>query len=133
MGLRVVIFEEDTSLLSLLTLYLRNKGHEVQGFLDPYSCPLYHQERCTCPAQTPCAEAVIVNSRNPLLGNLDILLDQDHKGCKLPRENKAIMCASFLKGQEEQIQVLGFSTIKKPFRLAKIEEWLSACAARLAN
>ncbi|MDT8441346.1 MAG: hypothetical protein RQ723_06765 [Desulfuromonadales bacterium] len=132
MGLRIFIFEEDPSLLRLLTLFLEKHGHQVQGMLDPFTCPIYQQERCSCPATSPCAEAVIVNTRTPLHGPLDLLLDQDRKGCKLPRGNKAIMCASFLSGQEEQIRQFGFATIRKPFRLAKIEEWLSSCASALA-
>ncbi|PLX80022.1 MAG: hypothetical protein C0614_07450 [Desulfuromonas sp.] len=131
MGLRIFIFEEDSSLLNLLTVYLQGKGHSVQGFLGRYSCPLYQKEHCCCPAEKPCAEAVIINSRNPLK-DADILIDQGRKGCKLAAKNKAVMCASFLKGQEDVVQDLGFSTIKKPFRLEKIEEWLESCTARLS-
>lgn len=132
MGLRIFIFEEDPSLLKLLTLFLEKQGHQVQGFLDPFTCPVYQQERCTCPATSPCAEAVIVNSRAPLHSCVDLLLGQDRKGCKLPRANKAIMCASFLSDEEERVRQHGFATIRKPFRLAKIEEWLSECSATLA-
>lgn len=131
--MRVYLFEEDPSLLELLVLYLKSKGHQVQGFLGGYTCSLYLMEECVCPADTPCAEAVIVNAKIPNQESFQILVDQARKGCKLPRQNKAVMSACFSEAQEQAIRDQGFSVIKKPFRLAAIDAWLATCSARLQS
>lgn len=63
--------------------------------------------------------------------SIRLLIDQDNKGCKLTRQNKAVMSANFTEDQERFIQSHGFSTIKKPFRLTSIDQWLEGCADRL--
>jgi len=129
--MRLFIFEEDPALLDLLMLYLKDKGHQVQGFQEGYKCPLYLLAECSCPAEKPCAEAVIINTKKPNRESIQILLDQEQKGCKLPKLNKAIMSASFTSEQQEYIESQGFSIIKKPYRLAELIEWLGECKNRL--
>jgi len=129
--MRVYIFEEDVSLLELLVTFMKNQGHQVRGFSEGYKCPLYLLEECVCPASKPCAEAVIVNTRVPNQASVQILLDQEAKGCKLTNRNKAVMSANFSEQHENYIRQYGFSLIKKPFRLKAITSWLEECAERL--
>ncbi len=129
--LRVFIFDEDESFLKLLTILFENKGHSVQSFKDGYSCPLFQNDSCECPAQHRCADAVLVNIRPPNIQNIDILLNQDAKGCKLIKANKAVISTSFTEDLEKRIRGYGFHTIKKPSRLSKIDEWLEGCSERL--
>lgn len=129
--MRVYVFEEDPALLDLLMLYLKNKGHQVQGFMEGYKCPLYLLEECICPAEKPCAEAVIVNTREPNEESIQILLDQEQKGCKLNKRNKAVMSTSFTPELQALIEGNGFSIIKKPFRLSALTDWLDECKGRL--
>ena len=129
--MRVYIFEDDPSILKMLTLYLQNKGHQVQGFLDTYSCPLYELDTCACPPDKPCAEAVLINSRKQHSDNIYFLVKQEKKGCKLTNPNKAVMSTSLTDEQVKKIRESGFSVIKKPFKLIQVEEWLRECAARL--
>lgn len=128
---RVYLFEEDPSVLNLLVLYLTSQGHQVQSFSNGYECPMYLQEECECPASEPCADAVLVNARVPDQESIQILLDQDKRGCKLPKANKAVMSTSFNVEQQEYVEQQGFHVIKKPFRLKAISSWLSECSARL--
>jgi DNA-binding response OmpR family regulator len=129
--MRIFVFEEDASLLNLLTLYLEIKGHQVRGFTDQYSCPLYQSAASVCPADKPCADAVIVNTRCPDQENIQILIDQERKGCKLPGLNKAVISANISEEQDQMICSLGFYVIRKPFRLTTISSWLTECAKRL--
>jgi len=131
--MRIFVFEENPDLLRLLTIYLKDKGHEVYGYSGPYTCPLYQKDECTCPLDNPCAEAVIVNSRHPYREKLQILIDQDNRGCKLPKFNKAMTSASFTKKDEKKISDLGFTVIKKPFRLSAVNNWLVECQNRKLN
>jgi hypothetical protein len=129
-NMRIHIFEENPSILNLLVLFLKNKGHQVHGFSDGYKCPLFLLDECICPADKPCAEALIVNIQNPNQENVQILLDQEEKRCKLHKRNKAIMSSDFTPEQEQSIQDQGFTTIKKPFRFAAISNWLDECTTR---
>ena len=129
--MKVFVFEEDPSLLKLLTMFFENKGHQVQGFSGDYSCPLYQEEACACTVEKPCADAVIVNTRTPDQERFQMLIDQDKKGCKLPKLNKAIMSSSFTEDHKQRISDQGFHTIKKPFRLEAIANWLEECEDRL--
>jgi hypothetical protein len=36
---------------------------KFEGFWDKYSCLIYQLEACSCPAEKPCEDAVIVNTR----------------------------------------------------------------------
>ncbi|PLX86892.1 MAG: hypothetical protein C0618_08335 [Desulfuromonas sp.] len=127
---RVFVFEDDIPTLELLTLVIQRQGYEVQGFTSRFSCPAYTSDRCECPQHKPCANAIIVNTRFPESKNLDLLIEQDKRGCKLSRENKAVMSASFSTERESQVREMGFKTIKKPFRLHKIIAWIQECEAR---
>lgn len=131
--MRVFVFEEDPSVLELLVLYLEQTGHHAQGFRAGYTCPLYLLEECVCPADKPCAEAVIVNTKVPTQESLQILIDQDQRKCKLPKANKAVMSAYFNPEREKYFQEQGFTVIKKPFRLSTIATWLNECSDRLVQ
>jgi len=127
MSLKIKIFAKDSSVIKLLTLILEKKGHQVEVSTDDYSCPSCIRETCTCPSGMACADAVIINTRKPVLETLPILKEQAEKGCKLTKSKKVIMSSFFTDEQNEAIQSMGYPTIKKPFSMSKIDEWLNAC------
>ncbi len=129
--MRIYVFEEDPSLLKLLTLFLEKNGHQVRGFPSEYSCPLCQSETDVCFAEKPCADAVIVNTRSPDQEKFQLLIEQNKKGCKLPNINKALMSTTFTDIQKKMICDQGFHLIKKPFRLAAITNWIKECSDRL--
>lgn len=130
MGLKIRIYEKDLSLLKLLTIILEQKGHQVQGFTGTYRCPARRDDSCICPPRQACVDAVIINSMQPFLDTLHSLADQEQKGCKLAKQKIAIMSSFFTEKQKQTIQDLGHTTIKIPFRLSKIDDWLESCETR---
>jgi len=133
MGLRVFVFDEDKAFLKLLTVFLESKGHSVSAFTSKYDCPLFQGNQCECPATERCADAVIVNVRPPTMSNIGILIEQDSKGCKLPKQNKAVVSSQFTNELEAQIKAEGFHTMRKPSRLCQIDQWLNECDDRLKS
>lgn len=131
MSLRINVYGIDPSLLKLLTLILEKKGHQVQVFTDSYSCPSCIHETCIYPLGTTCADAIIINTRKPVLETLPILKAQDEKGCKLTKQKKVIMSSFFTDKQKQAIQSMGYTTIKKPFAMSKIADWLESCESSL--
>lgn len=122
----VFIFEEDNDLRQLLTLTIKQSGYQPYGFQDPFRCPTYSKARCVCEEEKPCADAMLISSEAPNK-SIDFFIELEQKGCKLPRKNRAIMCSNFLVYSEEDVQRLGFTTFKKPFKVAEIKVWLRSC------
>jgi len=131
MGLRVYIFDTDLSLHKLLAILLKTKGHQVQELAGPCNNFLIHTENTPCPSDTSCADAIIVSTSPPVHKYIQQLVHQTHNGCKIPKQNIAVLTTSSTEGQRTAIQEMGFSVIKKPFKLSEIEEWLETCAKRL--
>lgn len=129
--LRVFVFEPSEALRKLLAISIEAWGHDAEAFADRYSCPLYTRAVCRCPVEQPCADAVIVNASRNVQEHLQILVDQASKGCKLISANKAIMSASFTAAEEMTIRYAGFHTIRQPFRMAKLVQWLDECSGRI--
>ncbi|PLX81107.1 MAG: hypothetical protein C0616_05660 [Desulfuromonas sp.] len=130
MKLRVLLFEQNPSLQRLLKSFIEGRGHRVQVMSGEYSCSLHELDACSCPSEKPCADAVIINTRMATIENMQILVDQAKKGCKLPRQNKAIMNTVFTESLEQSVRDLGFSTIKQPLKMAEIAGWLNECGER---
>ncbi len=133
MSLRINIYGIDSPLLKLLTLILEQKGHQVQGFTDSYRCPSCIPETGACPPGMTTADAVIINTRQPVLETLPILKAQDEKGCKLTKQKVAIMSAFFTDEQKQAIQSRGYTTIKKPFPISEIVAWLESCESLITH
>ena len=131
MKLRVLIFDNDPSILSLLHTYLTGEGHQVLTYAGPYDCPLSALDACACPAEQRCADAVLVDVRFPTVDGIAFLVERARKGCKLVNANKAVMSATLNEAQERTIRELGFSTLKKPFRLSLLSSWLRDCQRNL--
>ena len=131
MSLRVMIFDSDPSILSLLHVYLTGEGHQVLTYAGPFDCPLTALDACACPVDQCCADAILVDVRLPTVKGIEFLVDRARKGCKLVNANKAVMSACLSEAQDRVIRELGFSTLRKPFRLAEVRDWLRTCQDNL--
>ncbi|MBW2452680.1 MAG: hypothetical protein JRE16_04965 [Deltaproteobacteria bacterium] len=131
--MRIHIVEEDPSLLNLLSLYLKQKGHDVYGHLIQHQCPSRSGSAQSCIENSACAEAVILNVRYPNKPSIDGLVAQTQKGCKIVKKNMAIMSPIMTEEQAMTLEKNGYSVLTKPFRLSAIDKWLNSCALRLQN
>ena len=135
MGLRILIFDREESLLELLNIVLSAAGHQVQTFTDPSFCPLFFLREETgacCTREQPCADALLADLDLPQINALDFLKLQRQRGCKALDANKAVMSASLTEDLQREINEFGGEYIKKPFHLADILAWVEGCAQRLA-
>ena len=131
--MKVTIFDNDISTLNLLKLFLTNQGHQPQVHTEPFSCALDLFKGNQCPSDSPCADAMIINMRDPTAANLEVLVKRVAQGCKLTNSNKAIMSTCMSGPQEGAIRAMGIHTIKKPFRMADILGWLEQSALHLTE
>ena len=130
--LRILVFEDDSSLANLVKFSLVQKGHEVQIFSDPTLCPVYLNHAMQCPSPTACADVIITDQMMPNMTGLEFLKFQRMRGCKALDENKAIITASVMNAEmKESINQLGCHYIRKPFHVATVIKWVDECAMRL--
>ena len=131
--LHIIVYEDDPALGSLLSLALRQKGHEVHTYSDPTFCPTYRDLKSECPHTRPCADVIITDHNMPNITGLEYLSLQQTHGCKLQVENKAIITGAVLNQKaKETIDSLGCKLFKKPFKLAEILQWIEECSSRLS-
>jgi len=130
-NLRIVIFEDDQALASMLKLVLSKGGHDVQVFPDPTICPVYRDHETECINGTPCADVIISDYKMPHMTGLDFFKLMRMRGCKAKDENKLLITGSVISAEmKHDIKGLGCCCIKKPFKISKIVNWVDECADR---
>jgi CheY-like chemotaxis protein len=130
--LRVIIYEDDPALATLLEQVLVHKGHDVQVYADPTNCPVYHDHGNECSQEVACADVIISDHMMPNITGVDYYRLQRVRGCKTPNENKALITGSAMHADlKAAIEELGCHYIKKPFKIAEILKWIDECAERV--
>lgn len=130
--LRIIIFEDDPALVELLKQLLVHKGHDVNVFPDPTTCPVYRNHETDCPRNSPCADVIISDHMMPNMTGMDFLKLQRLRGCKASDKNKVLITGKVIDDDlKKAIDELGCHYIKKPFRVAEILKWVDECAERL--
>lgn len=131
-SLRIFVFDDDPSITRLFDLVLSAKGHSVHTFHDPSFCKVY-QDQHQCLQDFPCADVIITDIMMPKMNGIELLRRQRDRGCSLPSANKALMSAKIDAEQKEAVKELGCHFIRKPFRLADVNEWIEGCIDRIIN
>jgi len=130
---RVIIFDDEPSLLELLEICFAKWGYEVFSYQEPVVCPLNGSSaanvssagRCESPA--PCADLVISDFRMPQMTGLELFQLQAQKVCKVDRKMKAIMSGHSDGELAKQCARLGYRFFEKPFSCSDLTAWLSKC------
>jgi CheY-like chemotaxis protein len=129
--LRIIVFEDDETLSSLIKMVLQNEGHEVLTFSDPTICPVLQNDNAKCPQKHPCADVVLSDINMPNMDGLQLLKILKARGCKALDANKALMSAGLSIEQRQTVKELGCHLFTKPFKFSEIKKWLEECAARV--
>ncbi|HEY6839545.1 MAG TPA: hypothetical protein VI389_12450 [Geobacteraceae bacterium] len=133
MKLRVVIFEDDASLLLLLRHLLhRNNNFEVLGYSDPTMCPLYANPTCRCTREEACADILLTDNHMPNMTGLEFIHQQCLRGCKGIMKQKAVMSADLRPEDIALAEELGCRIFRKPFQAPELLNWVHACEADIS-
>ena len=119
---RVLIFDDQEAIRSLLWVLFDNRGYEVFTFPHPGLCPLYKKPECPCPIKEACADIILSDLQMPIKTGIDFLEEQLRKGCKC--KNMALMSASFTNEAISKANSLGIKLFRKPFGIEEVVEWL---------
>jgi DNA-binding NtrC family response regulator len=127
---RIMIFDDEESILSLFRDFFPPTDYEVLTFREPVVCPIYDHCSDSCPALSPCADAMITDYRMPGMNGLQFLEKQTGMGCALPIQNKALISGYIDETLQNEIRGRGYVFFQKPVRFSKIRQWLRECAER---
>jgi|MudIll2142460700_1097286.scaffolds.fasta_scaffold12225_5 CheY-like chemotaxis protein len=124
---RVIIFDDEPSLLELLELCFAKWGYEVFSYSTPVVCPLNGSSAGICESHAPCADLVISDFQMPQMTGIELFQLQAQRGCKVNRKMKAIMSGHSDGELSRHCEGLGYRFFEKPFACSDLTDWLSEC------
>ena len=125
---RVVIFEDNGSLRSILKYILDQRGYEVFIFPDPAMCPVYNSVYHKCRLDRACADIIISDVNMPTETGLDFIKNRLAKGCKI--KYRALMSGDWTDSDLQNAQDLGCRVFHKPC-ISEMLLWLDDCRKRI--
>lgn len=125
MKIRVMVFEDNLFLRSLISEFLARRGHEVVSYSDPTECPLLRDEPC----MKACADVLISDVYMPNMTGLQFIEHQLKKGCRIP--HIALMSGAWSPKEREYAKKIGCKIFDKPFRFEELGRWIDECEARI--
>jgi CheY-like chemotaxis protein len=128
---RVLLFDDDISILSVFERFFALRGYEVFSFAEPEFCPIYKGNAEACTKAKPCADLVITDFSMPGMDGAELLGRQEREGCTLDIRNKAILSGYMPDDGRERVESLGCAVFQKPLRLSELAPWLEACEGRM--
>ncbi len=126
---RVIVYDDDSMLLDLLTAFLSGLGCEVLTFNEPKPCPIYEVSCDVC--HKPCSDIVITDYQMPKMTGLEMLRLQAQRGCWVDARNKAIMSGGLNGEEQKRVRELGFKFLSKPFPMTELIVWIDECKKRI--
>lgn len=127
---RAIIYDDDPSILELLTIFFEDLEYEVIANSEPTVCPVF-QGDATCLDRGPCGDIMVTDLIMPGMTGLEMLSLQRRRGCRIDVRNKAVHSGSLEPGSLEAIERLGCSFFHKPAPLTELRAWVRECETRM--
>jgi len=124
---RVVIFDDDTSILETLGEYLCDNDYDVQTYSDPsqWRCCTSEESECPIDESETCTDIIITDIRMPGMTGVEFIKSLESKKCRV--KNIAFMTGAANDDQLKFIRNSGYKLFGKPFNLDDIENWIKGC------
>jgi DNA-binding response OmpR family regulator len=128
---RAVVIDEEELIVDLFRDFFSARGYEVLSYTSPVVCPLRDEQGNLCNTDRPCADVIIVDFDLPGMNGLELLEEQSRHGCKLTRENKAVMSAGLDGESYRKIRQRGYAFFQKPIDYSELSAWLEEREERM--
>jgi FixJ family two-component response regulator len=128
---RAIIVDDEEIIVQMLTNFFSARNYEVLAFNRAVVCPIQDKNERPCSTGYPCADVLITDFSMPGKNGLEMLAEQEQQGCKLIKENKAVMSGFIDDEHYRQIKSLGYAFFQKPFDFSVFSAWLDACETRM--
>lgn len=122
--LKILIFENNQTILNRFKGMFKFKGHQVFSYSGLTACPLFKDTQCECPKDSPCADVLIADMALGRMTGLEFFEQQRKRGCKTPDGNKLLLVEEITAEQKRAISNLGCGFIKKPFNEYDVAKWM---------
>ena len=131
MKIRAFVFEDDESILALISSILIERGYEVLSFPEPLFCPVYLNSECQCPMEYMCGDIFIIDINMPNVTGLEFIEKLIRNGCKAITQNKAVISDAWTDAELKHAKILDCHIFFKPLTNDEIIEWLDKCEKRI--
>jgi DNA-binding NtrC family response regulator len=126
---RIIIFDENETLCSILKEILIERGYEVFTFSDSSVCPLFHSDdHCIIPHGS-CSDIIISDIYIPTVEGLKLIKERIDRGCSV--KFRALMSTNWTDAEWQYAQRIGCRLFSKPFDLKEMLQWLDDCARQI--
>ena len=127
MKIRILMFEDESSILRPICTFLRAQGYEVLGFNTPKACPLLSDINHECPHDQACADILITDMKMPGMTGYELIRTMAGKGCGIPLHNVIVISSTMAPEQREEIASFGGHFLPKPFQLGALLRVIRDC------
>jgi len=124
---RVIIYDDDASLLELLEDRFAGWGYEVFSYRAPVVCPVNGNSALGYKCKAPCADFMISDFLMPQMTGTELFRRQAERGCRVARKAKAIMSICSEERLLRLCEDSGYRYFEKPLNKEKLAKWLGAC------
>jgi len=123
MAVRVLILDDEPSVLNVLAMMLKKRGYDVVALSTAVDSPMTCAMECPCLFYPACPQIVISDFDMPNLNGLDFWENQVRKGCRC--RHVALISGKGLDENEfKRLSNLGMRLFHKPFDRQEIADWL---------
>ena len=126
---RILVFDDDENIRSLLWQILDKRGYEVFTFPEPGLCPLHIKDNCDCSLEQACGDIILSDVDMPNISGLKFIESLFNKGCKV--KNVGLMSGAWSEADLKIAQKLGCHVLHKPFTIDGLNKWLDYCEGRI--
>jgi DNA-binding response OmpR family regulator len=123
--MRIIIFEDNDMLRSVLKDILEQVGYEVIAYSNPGLCPTYGSIIHDCPLDEACSDVIISDVNMPTQNGLELMKERKRKGCKA--KYQALMSGDWTDSDLKDAKELDCRLFHKPFNLKEMLRWLNHC------
>ncbi len=128
---RAVVIDDEEIIVNVFKDFFSTRNYAVLSYTMPVVCPLRDEKGNLCNTDYPCADVIITDFEMPHMNGLELLQEQSKHGCKLQRENKAVMSGHLDEESHRKIKQLRYAFFQKPIDFSKFSAWLDECEKRV--